>query len=235
MLSPTLNDLHSFAVSVARLGRGLIAVRPVDIRPRTPLVLYDMEGCPSCRKVREVLSELDLAYISRPCARGSAVRDELAARGGKVQLPYLVDADGGVERYGSEAIIDHLYATWSRPRPWLCRVGAPVSSAASALASVLRRRGVTVRPGCERRVQPAERLILYSFEASPFYRKVREALHELNIEALVVNVAKRSPTRPELVARGGKMQVPYLIDPGTGRELYESDDIIRYLEETYAP
>jgi glutathione S-transferase len=33
----------------------------------------------------------------------------------------------------------------------------------------------------------------------------------------------------ELEARGGKMQVPYLIDSETGKEMYESDAIITYL------
>ncbi len=30
------------------------------------------------------------------------------------------------------------------------------------------------------------------------------------------------------------MQVPYLIDPNTDRALYESDDIVAYLEAQYA-
>jgi glutathione S-transferase len=29
------------------------------------------------------------------------------------------------------------------------------------------------------------------------------------------------------------MQVPYLFDPNTGREMFESADIVAYLEETY--
>ncbi len=33
--------------------------------------------------------------------------------------------------------------------------------------------------------------------------------------------------------RGGKYQFPYLVDPNTGKEMYESDDIIRYLATTY--
>jgi glutathione S-transferase len=31
------------------------------------------------------------------------------------------------------------------------------------------------------------------------------------------------------------MQVPYLIDPNTNREMYESDDIVAYLEAEYGP
>jgi glutathione S-transferase len=44
---------------------------------------------------------------------------------------------------------------------------------------------------------------------------------------------KGSPRRAELRERGGKVQVPFLVDPNTGRELYESDDIVAYLEKEY--
>ena len=62
---------------------------------------------------------------------------------------------------------------------------------------------------------------------------MRETLAELDLDYLVKNVAKGSPRRAELVARGGKMMVPYLVDPNTGREMYESEDIMRYLHDTY--
>src|SRR5438034_1374129 len=77
-------------------------------------------------------------------------------------------------------------------------------------------------------------LILYNMEGSPYCRKVRETLSELDLEHIVRNVPKGSPKRAALVARGGKMQVPYLIDPNTDRALYESDDIVTYLEAEYA-
>jgi len=77
-------------------------------------------------------------------------------------------------------------------------------------------------------------LILYNMEGSPYCRKVREALSELDLEHVVRNVPKGSPKRAALVERGGKMQVPYLIDPNTDRALYESDDIVAYLEAQYA-
>ena len=35
------------------------------------------------------------------------------------------------------------------------------------------------------------------------------------------------------MARSGKMQVPYLVDPNAGTEMFESADILAYLEETY--
>jgi glutathione S-transferase len=37
----------------------------------------------------------------------------------------------------------------------------------------------------------------------------------------------------ELVTRGGKRQVPYLVDDASGTEMYESNDIVEYLASTY--
>ncbi|MBU6283884.1 glutathione S-transferase N-terminal domain-containing protein, partial [bacterium] len=36
------------------------------------------------------------------------------------------------------------------------------------------------------------------------------------------------------VARSGKMQVPWLHDPNTGVSMFESADIVDYLDRTYA-
>ena len=46
-------------------------------------------------------------------------------------------------------------------------------------------------------------------------------------------VGKDGAGRPDFVARAGKMMVPYLVDPNTGREMFESAEIRRYLYETY--
>jgi glutathione S-transferase len=70
-------------------------------------------------------------------------------------------------------------------------------------------------------------------EGSPYCRKVREALSELALPYVVRNLPKGSPKRDELVRRGGTMQVPYLVDPNRGHELYESDAIVTYLEKEY--
>lgn len=38
----------------------------------------------------------------------------------------------------------------------------------------------------------------------------------------------------ELIERGGKRQVPYLVDVEEAVEMYESEDIIEYLKEKHA-
>ena len=78
-------------------------------------------------------------------------------------------------------------------------------------------------------------LTLYNMEGSPYCRKVREALSELDLEHIVRNVPKGSPKRAELAKLGGEVQVPYLIDPNTHKSMYESDDIVAYLEKQYGP
>ena len=56
---------------------------------------------------------------------------------------------------------------------------------------------------------------------------------ELELPYILHNVGRRSPRRPELLARAGKIQVPYLEDPNTGVKMFESRDIARYLRSTY--
>jgi glutathione S-transferase len=47
-------------------------------------------------------------------------------------------------------------------------------------------------------------------------------------------VAKNSPSRSAFVEKSGRMMVPYLSDPNTETAMFESADIVRYLERTYA-
>lgn len=229
-----LGDIHAWVPSVLRLGRGLVARSPATRQPEQRLELYEFEACPFCRKAREALSELDLEYVSRPTPHGEGPKRAFVEReGGKTLFPFLVDPNTGARLYESEDIITYLCETYRDGRPPLGRALAPLNTAGAALASAVRLRGGKVRPGCADREQPAERLELWSFEASPFCRKVRETLCELNLDYVVHNVAKTSARRPQLVALGGKMLVPYLVDPNTGAAMYESDDIVAYLERTY--
>lgn len=234
-----VDDFQSFAASSFRAIRGTaVCAHCVEHPPRPPhlLELFAFEACPYCRKVREALSELDLAYVARTCPKGDRVnRRELEQRGGMQQFPYLVDLNTGTELYESEHIIDYLFEQYGPGRSALRRFAAPMNTLTASFASAVRPNGIRARDGLEDRDQPDERPILYNFENSPYCRKVRECLCELNLDYEVRNVAKKSKRRPELVERGGQMMVPYLIDPNTGTEMYESDDIVAYLEQTYAP
>ena len=106
---------------------------------------------------------------------------------------------------------------------------------ATSIAATLARLGGGLQVGALG-PRPEKTLELYEFEACPYCRKVREALTVLDLEALIQPCPKGGTRfRPELERRGGKQQFPYLVDPNTGKEMYESDDIIDYLYDKYGP
>ncbi|QCJ47141.1 glutathione S-transferase N-terminal domain-containing protein [Haloprofundus sp. MHR1] len=55
------------------------------------LVLYELEGCPFCTKVRNKLAELDLEYESRKVPRSHSERTEVKEVSGQTGVPVLVD------------------------------------------------------------------------------------------------------------------------------------------------
>jgi glutaredoxin len=72
-------------------------------------------------------------------------------------------------------------------------------------------------------------LVLYMRPTCSYCLDVLHAANERGIVFELRNIA--NPEHAEaLKARGGKRQVPYLIDEGNGVEMYESEDIVRYLE-----
>jgi glutathione S-transferase len=200
--------------------------------PEQPLELYEFEVCPYCRIAREALSALSLDPIIYPCPRGGTLfRDKVKKEGGRHQFPYLVDPNTGVSMYESADIVQYLFGEYGDGRVpwWLRQRGFAVLT--SMLASGF-------RPGrgrsAVRSTQPQKLLELYSYEGSPFCRIAREALCELELPHQLHNVPRRSPGRDGFVSISGKMQVPYLLDPNTGVQMFESADIRRYLYETYA-
>ncbi len=217
--------------TILRGGLGM-TVGTLGPRPAEPIVLYEFEGCPFCRRVREAATMLDLEVQIRPCPkRGRRFRDVVQSLGGKLQFPYMVDPNSGKSLYESGRIVDELFARYGSGNAPVMLRGGRLSTVAVALSGVGRGgAGAFVRAS----TSPESPLELFSFEASPFCRLVRETLCELEIPYLLHNVAKGSPRREAFIARAGKMQVPYLIDPNTGIEMFESAAIIEYLNTTYS-
>ena len=226
-----LDVATSLAATVSRMASG-VGVGPLGPRPERPLELYEFEACPFCRKVREALTILDLDAVVYPCPKGGKrFREEVLRRGGKALFPYLVDPNSGKAMYESDDIVGYLFASYGAGSvPILLRPGL-LTNATCILASGL-------RPGLGTRVRPSrapeQPLELYSFEASPFSRIVREALCSLELPYRLHNVGRGSPRRDAFVKRSSRMMVPYLVDPNTQIEMFESADIVRYLEKTYA-
>jgi glutathione S-transferase len=221
----------SLAASIGRGGAGM-QVGMLGARPAEAVQLYEYEGCPFCRKVREALSILDLEAEIYPCPRNAPrFRAEVKRRGGKLMFPYLVDPNTGEEMYESDDIVRYLFDRYGDGIVPLSLAMGPLTNVSSFAASGMR---LGFGTAYKKAKHPKKMLELYSFEASPYCRIVREALSSLEIPYLLHNVAKGSPSRDAFVARSGKMQVPYLVDPNTGVEMFESAAIVAYLNETYA-
>lgn len=95
---------------------------------------------------------------------------------------------------------------------------------------------MTRSPELQRDVDAAvQPMALYQYFACPFCIKTRRAIHRLNLPIALRDAQNDPEHRAALAADGGKIQVPCLrIDePGGTRWLYESSDIIAYLEERF--
>jgi glutathione S-transferase len=219
-----------FAASGPRFFLGG-SVSPLGPRPAKMLELYEFEACPFCRKVREALTMLDLEVLVRPAPpRGERHRPEAIARGGRKKFPLLFDPNEDLLLYESDAIVKHLYARYGIGAPPLPMRLGPLNNATSMLASVMRL-GHGRSPRKSR--APEKPVELWSFERSPYCRRVRERLCELELPYVLHNVAPGSPSRPAFAERAGKQRVPYFEDPNTGTKMFESLDIAAYLDGTY--
>lgn len=229
-----------------------------ESQPEHLLKLYDIEPSPYCRLVREVLTELDLDALILPCPKGGKrFRPAAEALGGKQQFPLLHDENTGTVLYESADIIAYLHSQYGSGRAVrsgpLARAVAVGTSFLSS-ATQWRPEGILGLAAVPSRA-PEQPLELYSFETSPYSKPVRARLCALEIPYILRNTAKAKLTdlgppsfrdhlfkapkgtsrhRKWLEQHTGKVQVPYLVDANTGTAMYESADILRYLDSIYA-
>lgn len=285
--------------------------------------MYEFDACPFCKKVREMVSYLDLDCIYKPCPQGGPTyRPEATEKSGKSMFPYMEDPNAGKAMLESDDIIQYLADTYGNGEvPLQLRLGAATAitaglsglgrcaacprlllqqpplpslqARASALphpprnppcllcrnshhsgrhrcacAAFHRLSSSTVEADCVRpparasllspcdsrrsasasaawcrfgkggkyraAKKPAEPLVVWGYEPSPFVRLVRETLTELELPHLFKTCARGSPKRQELFDKHGQFVVPYLEDPNTGVAMFESAAIVKYLEGEYA-
>lgn len=272
-------------------------------RPTATLTLFEAQGSPACRRVRECLDVLDLDALVYPCpapsilsyfeemrsfmrfiiggssgynaaccgaaaasryAEAAATAAAAAPNGSRTSdptgrrmraLPALVD--GSTTICGADQICCYLWNEYgaTATAPLNYRIAQRLDEVAllRLLPSLLRplpRHGLVLLPSR----QPAEPLILWGYESSPFVMRVREALCTLQLPHLAIHVpmgsaAKRqafigqykgllsAARRAAPQMNGAPMiQVPALLDPNQPQcgLLLESTEIVRYLYATYA-
>jgi len=81
-------------------------------------------------------------------------------------------------------------------------------------------------------------LSLYQFKACPFCVKVRRAMKRYSLNIDTRDAKLNEQYRQELLTQGGAIKVPCLRvedDKGGVEWLYESNHIIEYLEQRFAP
>ncbi len=252
MTSTILNLLSSSLTSTLRLWNGTWGVLPSQ-QPKLELHLYDREDDAQCRLVREVLTELNLDVLIYPCPVGgkrfAKQRKKLAPKAGPG--PVLYDPNTKTTLISARSIIAYLFKTYAQttiPR----RLHLPLLNTLSSHLATLSRS--TYRHGAQASYTPKQLLTLYSFESSPFSRLVREQLCSLELPYHLINLGKLQwadmgpaafrlvpgPYHPPpdskralFLQQHGKVEVPFLIDPNTQVAMFESQDILQYLQKTY--
>lgn len=85
--------------------------------------------------------------------------------------------------------------------------------------------------------QRTKQLALYQFHLCPFCVKVRRAMRRLNLPIETRDALNDPAHREALLAGGGEIKVPCLAIQADGetRWMYESSDIIAWLEQEFGP
>lgn len=259
-LPDPIDTTTSGLVSICRFPRGTTILEsksvhdlPDNERPVIQ-VLYDVENNLECRKVREMITELDLVVENVvPASLNSKVftdpsnRFALGSNSVGKDVPRMVFLDKSTDQQpnvliGCDNILSYFdekfnLKTDAKENDSLKESLVQILHEVGGLASYGLRlgRGVSISPSAiNSPTKPVKPLILYSYEANQFCRLVREVLTELDIVYELRSAGKNSPRREELAAiTGGSTQCPYLIDPNTNVSMAESYDIIKYLYQTY--
>ncbi|MBC7003125.1 glutathione S-transferase N-terminal domain-containing protein [Photobacterium sp. BZF1] len=248
-----LNVTTSLLASTYRCWQGTVADKTTE-QPEQTLMLFDQENDAECRQVREALTKLNLDILIVPCPKGGKNLEALKTKSGKgdnIQPPVFVDNNQSKAMQGAKAILKHLNQHYGQVNSATSLLSKATNEISSTLATTVR---LNVGSHALPSNQPELPLILYSFESSPYARPVREKLCELELPYILINLGKQQVSdmgpatmrwslkpyqplpntkREAFFKQHGNVQVPFLMDPNTHRSMFESTDIVNYLEQTY--
>ncbi len=98
-------------------------------------------------------------------------------------------------------------------------------------------RGIERDAEAQKRVdEQTNNLVMYQFLTCPFCIKTRRAIKRLSLNIETRDALNHAPSRQQLLEGGGEIKVPCLRitgEDGSVEWLYESNEIIRYLEERF--
>lgn len=155
-------------------------------------------------------------------------------------MPFLIDPNTGTEIFESSDQIEYLLRTYGPDEDSYDRKALwPVtfegfSIFTSTLAALLRGMPAASRqPNARPDNEQMEPLQLWGYECSPFVIPVREKLGSLTLPHVLISCSRGSVNRDKMVEKTGRFQVPFLVDPNTGIEMFEGPEICDYLEAVY--
>jgi glutaredoxin len=138
-----------------------------------------------------------------------------------------VDDDDDVQ-----PILSYLFKTYGNGNlPWTMQNKIAQFAKRSATLGLAGRNWFTSVPIASD--PPELPLTLWAYESSPFCKVVTETLGQLGVTYTVIYTPRGSTNRQLLLDRFGRFQVPFLQDPNTGVELWESQAICEYLQAQY--
>jgi len=77
-------------------------------------------------------------------------------------------------------------------------------------------------------------LTLYLKPTCPYCQRVLAAAEDLGVKFNLKDISTDDAIAAELIEKGGKRQVPYLVDDEHDVAMYESSDIVEYLQQHHA-
>lgn len=230
-----LKTASAGAQAFLRFGSGAFVsgkLSPSWKRPKEPIELYEFEGCPFCRKVREATSILDIDVKYYPCPAGGPTFRPKAKQIANT-FPILVDPNTGTKMSESDNIIKYLFNEYGDgivPIP----LNLGIVTTLTAGLALLPRGGAGSRYRPSK--IPEKPLDIWGYEGSPFVKLVREELCSLELPHIYHSVARNSPRRNDspMVKKWNSFQVPYLEDRNTNEAYFETKAIISYINDRYA-
>eukprot|EP00922_Rhytidocystis_sp_ex-Travisia-forbesii_P033755 GHVS01050150.1.p1 GENE.GHVS01050150.1~~GHVS01050150.1.p1 ORF type:complete len:848 (-),score=150.05 GHVS01050150.1:571-3114(-) len=260
LLWSILDTLSLLLVSSLRFFAGAVAARRLShcLRPCKPLRLFEFEGCPLCKSVREVLCVLEIDHLVYPCPRESLrssshlsrsrYRSEVENQGGKVQVPFLADPNTGIKMYESAEIVDYLW------RHYGDLADVPLNIRLANASRLYKRLSLAaqllLRPHMDMGIlrtpsrQATEPIHIWGCEPSPGTKRVRELLSSLELHHYMHVVPMFSERRRTFIDQHSKelsllrrsigyVGFPYMHDRNTGTKLFGSHQIVDYIRQTY--
>lgn len=228
-------------------------------RPKKMLQLYEFQGDKNCVIVRETLSVLDIDHIVYPCPReslsisgsfclNSRYRPQVKSITGDVKLPCLVDENTKQNISGGDEVVEYLWKKYGNkaiaPRNYTLAMHPSFKCLSLTLSNICRSSLVMgiLRAPSRKPQQPLE---LFGYEGSLFVRRVKELLSTCELPYInrvlpLRSVDKRTAFAKEhaevLSASRTKfslIKVPFLRDPNSNVQLFESAEIIKYIQAKY--